>query len=161
MLTHKLKFIHFIVSTCFEQLRRFVFSFCCPKLPTSSLESGLTTNSIFFCSLFVKYHWFAWNDPLPEKHYSLLFPQQLPHLRLGPLKGFLSWHGALQGPSIRLVRCFWNNWHIPWLCVCWKRTFLHWFLVAKSQQNRIELVTRPGLDNFSSLQLLFDKVLAA
>ena len=25
-----------------------------------------------------------------------------------PLRAFLSWQGALQGPSTRLVRCFWN-----------------------------------------------------
>ena len=31
--------------------------------------------------------------------------QQLPGLRLGPLKGFLSWHGALQGPLACLVCC--------------------------------------------------------
>ena len=37
-------------------------------------------------------------------HYS----QELPRLRLGPLKGFLSSHSALQGPSTRLVRCFRN-----------------------------------------------------
>ena len=35
---------------------------------------------------------------------------QLPCLRLGPLKGFLSWHDALQGTSTRLVRFFWNYW---------------------------------------------------
>ena len=34
--------------------------------------------------------------------------QQLPRLRLGPSNGFLSWHGALLGPSTRLVRCFRN-----------------------------------------------------
>ena len=34
--------------------------------------------------------------------------QQLPRLHLGPLKGFLSWHGALQGPDTYLVRCLWN-----------------------------------------------------
>ena len=28
--------------------------------------------------------------------------------------------------------------------ICWKRTFLHWSLIVKSQQKRIELVTRPG-----------------
>ena len=37
-----------------------------------------------------------------------------------------------------------NNWRKPWLCVCWKRTFVHGSLILKSQQNRIELVTRPG-----------------
>ena len=34
--------------------------------------------------------------------------QQLSRLCLGPLKGFLSWHGALQGPPSRLMHCFWN-----------------------------------------------------
>ena len=34
--------------------------------------------------------------------------QQLPRLRLGLSKGFLSWHGALLGPWTRLVRCFRN-----------------------------------------------------
>ena len=33
--------------------------------------------------------------------------QQLPHLSLGPLKGSLSWYGALWG-STRFVRCFRN-----------------------------------------------------
>ena len=37
-----------------------------------------------------------------------------------------------------------NSWRKPWLCICWKRTFLHRFLILKSQQNRIELVTWPG-----------------
>ena len=41
-----------------------------------------------------------------EKFFLLRSFLQLPRLRLGPLKGFLSWHGALQGPSTRLVRCF-------------------------------------------------------
>ena len=31
------------------------------------------------------------------------------------------------------------------MCVCWKRTCLHRSFIVKSQQNRIELVTRPGL----------------
>ena len=34
--------------------------------------------------------------------------QQLPCLHLGPLRCFLSWHGALQGPSTHLERCFRN-----------------------------------------------------
>ena len=89
--------------------------------------------------------------------------QQLPRHRLGPLKGFLSWHCALQGPSTRLVCCFRiyretrkqsgvprsqdtvkNNWRKPWLCVCYERTCLHGSLMVIGQQNRIELVTRPG-----------------
>ena len=38
-----------------------------------------------------------------------------------------------------------NNWRKPWLCVCWKRTFLHRSLILNSQQNVTELVTRPVL----------------
>ena len=41
--------------------------------------------------------------------------QQLPCLRLGPLKGFMSWHGAHQGPPTRLVRCFWNYKETRWM----------------------------------------------
>ena len=46
----------------------------------------------------------------PHRGNTILFrsSQQLPRLRLGPSKGFLSWHGALLGPSTRLVRCFRN-----------------------------------------------------
>ena len=33
---------------------------------------------------------------------------QLPRLLLRPWKGFLSCQGALQGPTTRLVHCFWN-----------------------------------------------------
>ena len=39
-----------------------------------------------------------------------------------------------------------NNWCKPWLCVCWKCIFLHRSLILKSQQNKIEVVTRPGVD---------------
>ena len=38
-----------------------------------------------------------------------------------------------------------NNWRKPWLCVCRKRIYLHRSSIVKSQRNRIELVTRPGL----------------
>ena len=38
-----------------------------------------------------------------------------------------------------------NNWCKPWLCVCWKRTLIHWSLILKSQHNIIELVTRPDV----------------
>ena len=49
------------------------------------------------------------NDPLVGEILVLCSSsQQLPRLRLGPLKGFLSWHGALLRPSTRLVRCFRN-----------------------------------------------------
>ena len=43
----------------------------------------------------------------PLTHF-FLFPFCFPRLRLRPSKGFLSWHGALLGPSTRLVRCFRN-----------------------------------------------------
>ena len=43
-----------------------------------------------------------------EKFFLLRSFLQLPRLRLGPLKGFLSWHGAHQGPSSPLVSCFRN-----------------------------------------------------
>ena len=53
--------------------------------------------------------WSPWLWLFLRKLFFLLrSSQQLPRLRLGPLKGFLSWHGALQGPSTRLVRCFRN-----------------------------------------------------
>ena len=78
---------------------------------------------------------------LEGKSMTFLFrsSQQFPRLRLAPLKGFLCWQSALQGPSTSLVRYFWNyrdtmilplvrgaqdviksNWPKPWLCVCWE-----------------------------------------
>ena len=54
--------------------------------------------------------------------------QEMSRLCLVPLKGFLWLHSALQLVS----------------CICWKHTFLRWSLIVKSQQNRIELVTRPA-----------------
>ena len=47
------------------------------------------------------------NHPLEN---SIIFrsTHQLPRLRLVPLKVFLSWHGALEGPSAHLVGCFQN-----------------------------------------------------
>ena len=74
------------------------------------------------------------------------FSQQLPRLHLGPLKGFLGWHGALQGPltlpcallpelqsNKDAARCaalctrrsqysIKNNWRKPCLSVRTKRT---------------------------------------
>ena len=41
--------------------------------------------------------------PFREKYWPLLFSKKLSGLSLGPLKGFLSWHGAVQGP---LTSCF-------------------------------------------------------
>ena len=37
------------------------------------------------------------------------------------------------------------TWRKPWFCVCKQQTCLHRSLIVKSQQNSIELVTRPGL----------------
>ena len=56
---------------------------------------GLATILIHFCFLFVKNHSISWRAN------TFHFPssQQLPRLHLGPFKGFLSWHDALQGPS--------------------------------------------------------------
>ena len=55
----------------------------------------------------VEYHWFAmtlwWGNTFLFCSY-----KQLPRLRLGPLKGFLSWHGAVQGPWNCLVCCVQN-----------------------------------------------------
>ena len=130
---------------------------CWERCPPQGSGPGLDTNSIFFRFLFVKTHWFAWRADQwpPHRGNTILFrsSQQLPRLRLGP--------------STRLVRCFRNyrdtrtpsgvgrearrsqdtvnnNWRKPWLCVCRKRTFLHRSLIVKSQQKKIELVTRPG-----------------
>ena len=67
-------------------------------------EKGLATNSIFFCFLFVKTHRFAWRAnqwPLiGEALFSSVLPATpLSMVLLSLLKGFLSWHVALQGPS--------------------------------------------------------------
>ena len=42
-----------------------------------------------------------------------------------------------------------QKWHKPWMCVCWKCTFLHRSLLVKSQQNRTELVTILSWDSGS------------
>ena len=51
------------------------------------------------------------------------------------------------------VSCCWrcqdiikNKLRKPWLCVCWKLSFLRWSLIVKSKQKRIELLARPGFD---------------
>ena len=62
------------------------------------------------------------NGSSSERHYSHLFnsSKQLPHLSLGPLKGFLSWHGAIHGHLLRLVRYFQTcrftrfTWTVKW-----------------------------------------------
>ena len=82
------------------------------------------------------------NDPLlVGKDLSHPFLPATPCLRVGPLKGFLSWQGDHQGPSACLVHYFRNyrntripsgvspkalrspdtaknNWHKHWMCIC-------------------------------------------
>ena len=59
---------------------------------TGKDKSGLATNSNNLCILFVKkiidLPGGQINYPALRKYFSLPFPQQLPDLRLGPLKGF-------------------------------------------------------------------------
>ena len=67
----------------------------------------------FYSVSFLKKNpWFAWRGKsmTPHQGNTILFrsSQQLPCLCLGHSKGFLSWHGALLGPSTCLVRCFRN-----------------------------------------------------
>jgi len=94
--------------------------------------------------------------------------QQLPRLRIGPLKDvFLSWHGTLQGLLTRLLCCFWNYQEARTLLGMAGRyrrggpktpsktadanldrafvenAVLHRSLIVKSQQSRTELVTTP------------------
>ena len=79
--------------------------------------------------------------------------KQLPRLCLGPLNGFLSCvvsgtaekQGHRQCQAQRSLDTVKNSWHKPWLSVCLKRICLHRSLIVKSQQNRVELVTRPGI----------------
>ena len=99
----------------------------------------------FFCLLFLKNHWFAWqtNDPSSwEKLFYFVPPSNSLVSVLKLFKGFLSWHSALQGPLTRLLRCFRNcrekrrvalDTEVPRGCqkqltqtlifICWKCTF--------------------------------------
>ena len=65
--------------------------------PQSSSIAGLATNSIFFQFPFGKKSLICLESKsiTPHRGSTFLFRsyQQLPHHRLGPLKGFLSWHG--------------------------------------------------------------------
>ena len=79
-----------------------------PMLEWSFMTPGLATNSMFFCFHFVKKSIGLKGKsmtPLWGKTFLFRSSQQLPCLRLTPLKGFLSLHSALQGP---LMRCFRN-----------------------------------------------------
>ena len=120
---------------------------------------GLATNSaILFCFLFVK----KLMTPSQGNTFILRSSQQLPRLCFGPLKCFLSCHGPrlASGKAFRATNKQGHHqvcrarhggprtpkkcWCKPELCVCWNRTFYHRSLILKSQQKRIELVTRPG-----------------
>ena len=94
---------------------------------TQSWQSAsvVATNPIIFCFLFMKNHEFALRAnqwPLTsEKTFLFRSSQQLPGLRLEPLKGFLSWHGVFQGPLTSLVLCFQNyrETKTPSGVLCW------------------------------------------
>ena len=60
----------------------------------------------------------------PHRGNTILFrsSQQLPRFCLGPSKGFLSWHGALLGPSTCLVRCIPNYRDTRTLSGVWQLT---------------------------------------
>ena len=60
------------------------------KVISYANRTGLATNSIFFCFLFVKNLWCLVRKIL----FFSFSAQQLPHLHLGPFKEFLSWHGV-------------------------------------------------------------------
>ena len=77
-----------------------------PGVSGSGIQTGfLTSTERLKCDLI-----FLTVDATERRETPFLFrsSQELPRLRLGPTKGFLSWHGALLGPSTRLVRCFRN-----------------------------------------------------
>ena len=99
--------------------------------------------------------------------FTFCFSQQLPCLCLGSLKGFL-WadKAPFKGPWLASCVASWATEKPGYSQVCrtrprgprtlsrtsdaklncafcWKRTFLHRSLIVKSQQSRIELVTRP------------------
>ena len=67
----------------------------------------------FFCFLFVKNHQFAWKanwwSRVGERLLSSVPPSNFVSV-LDPWRAFISWHGALQGPSTRLVLGFQNYW---------------------------------------------------
>ena len=68
------------------------------KLSQQSFWLGMATNSIFFWFLFVKKIINLRGKSMTLNRgisFSFVPPSNSPHLRLGPLKGFLSWHGAL------------------------------------------------------------------
>ena len=82
-----------------------------PELTSGGTSSGLATKSIFLFFTKSLINLMGANQrSLVGGICTCLFSssQQLSRLRLELLKGFLSWHGALQGPLTRLVHCFRN-----------------------------------------------------
>ena len=129
----------------------------------------MVTNSIQFCFLLWKQSLIclkgkSMNDPLLEKILlSFNFSSNTLVLVLDPWRAFLATSVALEPCR---VCCFWNYretrapsvvpgllrrsqdiiktyWHKRWLCDYRKAYFLRWSFTVISQQNRIELVTRP------------------
>ena len=121
--------------------------------------SGQATKLIF-PRLYCKNHLFAWMAnqwPLDRKHYFFLSFSNSLVLVSDPWRAFWADTAPFKGPQPR--RVYWfrtteiqghrqvlrltrrsqdtvqNNWRKPWVCVCWKRTFLHWSVIV----NRIEL----------------------
>ena len=92
-----------------------------PRPPSSGKESWQVSTDptplqvcsltqFFFFLFCLKNHWLAcvaWiNDPSSGRSGLLCSSKQLPCLSLSPLKGFLNWHGTVQGSSTCLMRCF-------------------------------------------------------
>ena len=90
--------------------------------PTCQCSPGHVANSVLFCWLFT----------IKDRCKKVRFQQ--------------THNQGLHRLSLMLPDTVNNNWRKPWLCVCWKRTFLHRSLIVKSQQKRIELLARPGFD---------------
>ena len=142
-----------------------------PCLRVCMFTSGLDTNSIFLCFLFVKNHWFAWRaNQWITPHWGNTFSSAPPSNSLFSVSDpwRASWVDTAPFSGPRLASCVASRTtEIQGHCqVCrtrprgprtlsktayayldfafvGKRTYSHWSLIVKSQQNRIELVTRP------------------
>ena len=71
------------------------------------LTRDLTRSRVGYWLIFISV-FFLQKKPCQGNTILFRSSQQLPCLLLRPLKGFLSWHGALQEPSTHLVHCFGN-----------------------------------------------------